>query len=170
MENYIVVTWPESQSLMDYDWFEEECNLINTEPLLSVYGGSAYFVPLNRYNEILKDENGYVRIMNKSESSYIDLDLSNGLEVLAFDIKLSEKDRLVRKHDTDIEAEIYRILTAINSGYEYFNEEEERVKLYASEHGLNDSRLIDFIAVVKEIDNDANIIGHHNLAYIFLNN
>lgn len=167
--NYIIVSWPESQSLMEYDWFENECILINTEPLLEAYGGSAYFVPLNRYNEVLRDENHFVRIVNKSSNSYIDLDLSRGLEVLAFNIKLTDKDRLIRKHNVEIDLQIFKILTAINSGYEYLDENEERVKLYATEHGLNDSRLIDFIAVVKEINN-ANIIGHHNLMYIFLDN
>lgn len=170
MSNYIIVTWPESQSLMDYDWFEDECMLINSEPLLEAYGGSAYFVPLHRYNEILREESGYVRITNKSGSSYIDLDLSAGLEVLAFDIKLKDKDRLVRSSDIEIEPHIYKTLTAIDSGYEYWNEEEDRVTLRTDEYGLNDSRFVSLIDIFKEIDSNTNIIGRHNLMYIFLNN
>ena len=50
-KEYVIVTWPESQELMDEEWFDE-CILINEEPLLDQVGSSAYFVPISR----LKDE------------------------------------------------------------------------------------------------------------------
>ena len=43
-EKFIVVTWPESQNLMDLEGFEENCHLINDESGLAQYGSSAYFV------------------------------------------------------------------------------------------------------------------------------
>jgi hypothetical protein len=43
-EKFIVVTWPESQNLMDLEGFEENCHLINDESGLDQYGSSAYFV------------------------------------------------------------------------------------------------------------------------------
>lgn len=48
---YIVVEWPESQNLMEKDWFNE-CELINSDFGISEYGSSAYLVPENRYNEL----------------------------------------------------------------------------------------------------------------------
>lgn len=48
-EKYVLVCWPESQILMEQEWFDE-CILINEEPLLSQVGSSAYFVPENRYD------------------------------------------------------------------------------------------------------------------------
>lgn len=48
MNNYVLVTWPESQFLMEYDWFDE-CILMNDDRHLSEIGSSAYFVPLERY-------------------------------------------------------------------------------------------------------------------------
>lgn len=43
-EKFIVVTWPDSQNLMEYEGFEENCHLIDDESGLDQYGSSAYFV------------------------------------------------------------------------------------------------------------------------------
>lgn len=48
---YILITWPDSQDLMDYDWFEE-CILMNDNKHLEEIGSSAYFVPRERFNEL----------------------------------------------------------------------------------------------------------------------
>ena len=47
---YVVITWPESQALMDKEWFNE-CILINEEPLLNQVGSLAYFVPKSRLKQ-----------------------------------------------------------------------------------------------------------------------
>lgn len=41
---YIVVAWPESQELMDEEWFDEEAIL----DVDGKFGDSAYFIPLKR--------------------------------------------------------------------------------------------------------------------------
>jgi hypothetical protein len=41
---YVVVTWPNSQELMEEEWFEEEAVL----DVDGRFGGSAYFIPLKR--------------------------------------------------------------------------------------------------------------------------
>jgi hypothetical protein len=51
MKKYVIITWPESQNLMLYDWFNK-CHLINDEKGLEEYGSSAYFVPLNKIKEL----------------------------------------------------------------------------------------------------------------------
>lgn len=45
-DSYILVQWPESQQLMEEDWFQEEAILAlgNEEKT----GSSAYFIPLKR--------------------------------------------------------------------------------------------------------------------------
>jgi len=48
---YILVSWPESQLLMEKEWFNE-CILMNDEAHLDEIGGSAYFVPENRYLQL----------------------------------------------------------------------------------------------------------------------
>jgi len=48
---YVLVTWPESQMLMEYDWFDQ-CILINDEKHLEIYGSSAYLVPEHLYVEL----------------------------------------------------------------------------------------------------------------------
>ena len=50
-EKYILVCWPESQTLMEQVWFDE-CILMNDENHLQEIGSSAYFVPENRFNEL----------------------------------------------------------------------------------------------------------------------
>lgn len=50
-KEYIIVTFPESQELMDEEWFDDECILINEYPLLDQVGSSAYFVPIARLKE-----------------------------------------------------------------------------------------------------------------------
>jgi hypothetical protein len=52
METFILVTWPESQFLMEEEWFEE-CILMNDENHYDEYGSSAYFVPASRYKELM---------------------------------------------------------------------------------------------------------------------
>ncbi len=45
-EGYILVQWPESQDLMEEEWFEEEAILaLGSEDKT---GSSAYFVPIKR--------------------------------------------------------------------------------------------------------------------------
>lgn len=41
---YVIVTWPDSQELMEENWFEEEA-ILDVE---GEFGSSAYFIPLNR--------------------------------------------------------------------------------------------------------------------------
>jgi hypothetical protein len=48
---YVLVSWPESQILMEYDWFDE-CILMNDENHLADIGSSAYFVPFERWKEL----------------------------------------------------------------------------------------------------------------------
>lgn len=45
---YILVQWPETQVLMDYDWFDEEASLADFDK----FGSSAYFIPLKRFLEL----------------------------------------------------------------------------------------------------------------------
>lgn len=45
---YVVVRWPESQHLMERDWFTEECIPINSESGLEEHGPFAFLVPLRR--------------------------------------------------------------------------------------------------------------------------
>lgn len=41
---YVLVKWPDSQELMDKDWFDDEAIL----DVNGTFGSSAYFIPLNR--------------------------------------------------------------------------------------------------------------------------
>lgn len=47
--DYIVVQWPESQSLMLFPGWTEHCYLINDEKGLDDFGSSAYFVEKDWY-------------------------------------------------------------------------------------------------------------------------
>jgi len=63
MDKYIIITWPESQNLIDFEGFEENCCLINdsiiefNNSFLYRYGSSAYFVNEKWFNENIKQEN-----------------------------------------------------------------------------------------------------------------
>jgi len=54
MEKYVLVTWPQSQVLMEEDWFDE-CILMNDENYLEDVGPQAFFVPEERYNQFIND-------------------------------------------------------------------------------------------------------------------
>lgn len=71
---YIPVEFPESQELMDKDWFDE-CVLINDDKLLSVYGSSAYLVPEERYNSLIEP---ITRIANTNIGLADEEDRDNG--------------------------------------------------------------------------------------------
>lgn len=45
---YILIQWPESQDVMEQEWFENECSLADNE----LFGDAAYFVPEKRYNQM----------------------------------------------------------------------------------------------------------------------
>lgn len=47
---YIVVQWPESQSLMLFPGWDEHCYLVNDDRGLDDFGSSAYFVEKDWYN------------------------------------------------------------------------------------------------------------------------
>ncbi len=48
MDNaYVLVMWPQSQLLMEEEWFNE-CILMNDENHLEDIGSAAYFVPIER--------------------------------------------------------------------------------------------------------------------------
>lgn len=51
---YEIVTWPESQVIMDADGADDEAYLINDEEGLSLYGSSAYVVSVAWWNELNK--------------------------------------------------------------------------------------------------------------------
>ena len=51
MEKFILISWPESQILMEQEWFDE-CILMNDENHLENIGSSAYFVPEERVQEL----------------------------------------------------------------------------------------------------------------------
>jgi hypothetical protein len=53
MDKYVLVTWPESQMLMEEEWFDTECILMNDENHLEEIGSSAFFVPQERYEEFV---------------------------------------------------------------------------------------------------------------------
>lgn len=57
MEKYVIVTWPESQELMEYEYFENHSYLINDKQGMEDFGSSAYFVEedwLNRMKRLKK--------------------------------------------------------------------------------------------------------------------
>ena len=43
-ETFIIITWPDTQILMEKKGFRTHSCLINSEPFLGTYGSSAYFV------------------------------------------------------------------------------------------------------------------------------
>jgi hypothetical protein len=49
-KKYILVDWPESQVLMDYEWFDKEAILADWVKC----GASTYFIPEHRMKEINK--------------------------------------------------------------------------------------------------------------------
>lgn len=51
---YEVVCWPEVQSLMELDGFEEHSYLVNDEKGLEDFGSSAYFVEVEWLKEHTK--------------------------------------------------------------------------------------------------------------------
>ncbi len=51
MEKFILVQWPDSQILMEQEWFDS-C-VLDTE---GIYGSSAYFVPENLFKLLYTDE------------------------------------------------------------------------------------------------------------------
>lgn len=51
-----IVTWPESQLLMDKVGFHENCILINSEKGLEIYGSSAYRVNPEWLSKVMSGE------------------------------------------------------------------------------------------------------------------
>jgi hypothetical protein len=62
---YVLIQWPETQVLMDYDWFDAEASLAD----FNKFGNSAYFIPQSRWlelNEDLKNESELNSLENQS--------------------------------------------------------------------------------------------------------
>jgi hypothetical protein len=56
IKKYILVEWPDSQYLMEMDWFDK-CILMNDENQFENFGSSAYFVPEYLYIDFLLNHN-----------------------------------------------------------------------------------------------------------------
>ncbi len=61
LDKYILLRFPESQDIMDQDWFNE-CFLADD---IDMFGSSAYFVPEERYKEFTNFNNLKFRKVNK---------------------------------------------------------------------------------------------------------
>lgn len=48
---YVVITWPESQKLMELEDFKDHSYLINSEEGIDTFGYSAYFVEKDWYDD-----------------------------------------------------------------------------------------------------------------------
>lgn len=51
-ELYKIITWPESQDLMELPGFEENCCLINDDCFIDLYGSGSYFVNVNWLKDV----------------------------------------------------------------------------------------------------------------------
>lgn len=51
MNKYTVITWPENQGLINHPRFEE-CQLIDDEGGIELFGEHAYFVPIDLADEL----------------------------------------------------------------------------------------------------------------------
>ena len=49
---YVLVRWPETQVLMDYEWFDAETSLADFDK----FGSSAYFIPMKRWLELYAND------------------------------------------------------------------------------------------------------------------
>jgi hypothetical protein len=56
VKKYILVEWPDSQYLMEMDWFDK-CILMNDENQIENFGSSAYFIPEYLYIDFLLHHN-----------------------------------------------------------------------------------------------------------------
>lgn len=57
MDKYVLVTWPDSQELMEQEWFQD-CILLNNDESLESFGSSAYLVPEDKYEELYPTNKG----------------------------------------------------------------------------------------------------------------
>lgn len=48
---YVVITWPESQKLIELEDFKDHSYLINSEEGIDTFGYSAYFVEKDWYDD-----------------------------------------------------------------------------------------------------------------------
>ena len=60
---YVLVQWPDVQYLMNYDWFDTECHLLNPLEDQENYD-SAYFVPKQRIEEHNKEMEFLLRLLD----------------------------------------------------------------------------------------------------------
>lgn len=54
MDEYLIIGWPDIQSIMDYEDFEEYSTLINQNDIMGI-GSSTYLVDKEWYNNRTKD-------------------------------------------------------------------------------------------------------------------
>ena len=54
-ELFVIVPFPDVQSIMKLDGFEDNSCLINNSPLVNTYGNSAYFVSMTWLSQIKYD-------------------------------------------------------------------------------------------------------------------
>lgn len=79
MSKFVVVTWPDSQNLMDREGFRENSYLVNDDKGIEDFGSSAYFVDedwLNGLSETPTDaDEVWHEVKNACYGAYGELDL-----------------------------------------------------------------------------------------------
>ena len=90
----IIICWPESQELMEFDGFRENCSLINGERGLEVYGSSAYLVDKDWYDK---------RTNAPIVEDCVDVDNDDCELQIAYDLELIELGFLDEDDDEDDE-------------------------------------------------------------------
>ena len=81
----IIICWPESQELMGFDGFRENCSLINGEKGLDTYGSSAYLVDKNWYDE-------HTNVHDENEDCNDDCELQIAYDTELIELGLLDED------------------------------------------------------------------------------
>ena len=102
MNKYILVTWPESQYLMDKPWFNE-CLLVQDIEGHEEAGSSAYMVPENKYEEF---NNKHIYI-----AEYVGNFINNSVVERVLGIHINKEDAIL-----EIKSDSYNFECGIENG------------------------------------------------------
>ena len=95
---YVVVTWPDSQNLMDREGFSENSYLVNDDKGIEDFGSSAYFVDedwLNSLSETPTDaDEVWKDVRNACYDAYGELNLRDEKK-FTVEVELSDKRKAI---------------------------------------------------------------------------
>ena len=123
---YVLVQWPETQELMDEEWFDKEASLADFDK----FGNSAYFIPQKRW----LNHNKYIEIILETDKLSEESLIVELLDFMETELRILEGDNILQQSQLSGYDETLESLNDKKNMEEFLKLLEKKIELVRSFH------------------------------------